>query len=212
VLLVNRASNREALQPVVSRQSLSLSALRGKGSALLVGCVSWVAVSSSIVFLPSFFDDRDLGVVRAVGTIVLLSSSALAQIFSPKLTRVFPGLSGAGLLAAGIALELVGSLTGSTALAIVGFALAGAGLGVAYRLGLLKLTRGASPAQQGALSSLYAAITYAVAAAAVLGAGALGSTIGLESTTYIVFTITAVAALVLWPGAPRLRDVVEPSA
>jgi hypothetical protein len=68
------------------------------------------------------------------------------------------------------------------------------------------LTRGAAPANHGALSSAYAAGTYAVAALVVLAAGAAGNALGVQTVVYLVFGIVGVSALATALRTPRLGD------
>lgn len=85
----------------------------------------------------------------------------------------------------------------------------GVGIGVSYRLSLVVITRGASPAQQGTLSSLYAAFTYAAAAAGVLAMGVTGNIIGLHQTVVGITVALMCALAMVAKKAPRLAHASE---
>lgn len=93
------------------------------------------------------------------------------------------------------------------ALALLGFVLLGLGFGMAYRLCLLACVRHTTPAQQAALSSKYAAVTYLCSTAGVLVGGALGNLVGLPAATYVLFGFAALALTPLMRFAPKLGGV-----
>ncbi|THF25759.1 hypothetical protein E5170_28115 [Pseudomonas atacamensis] len=84
--------------------------------------------------------------------------------------------------------------------------MAGLGLGISYRLGLLACVQNASPAQQAALASRYAGITYLAAFIAVVGAGLIDNFIGLPAAAIGLFASTAGLFLPLIRNASRLSN------
>jgi predicted MFS family arabinose efflux permease len=107
----------------------------------------------------------------------------------------------------GIACILNGATVHSDALALFGFVLLGLGFSMAYRLGLLTRVRHTTPAEQAALSSKYAAVTYLPSMAGVLVGGALGNLVGLPAATYVLFGFGALALIPLMRFAPKLGEV-----
>lgn len=206
ILVRRRRQNRTALSAVVTGGRSSLSALRHHMMPTAVGCLAWISLSCVVVFLPSFFGELGMDTVKAVGVIALLVFSAAGQILSPYLARRVPWVSGVAALAVGVGAVLAGAAAHLSYISLAGFAVLGAGLGIAYRLGLVMLTRGAAPANHGALSSAYAAVTYAVAALVVLAAGAAGNALGVQTVVYLVFGIVGVSALAAALRTPRLGD------
>ncbi|WP_249673088.1 hypothetical protein [Pseudomonas abieticivorans] len=91
-------------------------------------------------------------------------------------------------------------------LALAGFVFAGLGLGVSHRLGLLACVHSVSPAQQAALASKYAALTYLISLAVVSGA-LEGNWLGLPIAAIGVFACVALAFLPLIRDAPKLGRV-----
>ena len=83
----------------------------------------------------------------------------------------------------------------------------GLGFGMAYRLCLLACVRHATPAEQAALSSKYAAVTYLSSMADVPLGGALGNLVGLSAATYMLFGFAALALIPLMRLAPKLGEV-----
>ena len=208
VLVARRRANREAL----AATSSGTARLRLDGSAariLVTGCIVWVGLSIAIVFGATLFADLDQPVVRAVGPALMLGTSAAAQLASPVLARIAPWMSGLVASALGAAGVVLGAVAASAPLALVGFAVLGAGLGVAARTGLVALTRGAEPARQGALSSLFSAVTYGAAAVTMPLFGGIGNSIGLAPIALGGLAVIAVLCLVALLWAPRLRDTLD---
>ncbi|WP_127817738.1 MFS transporter [Microbacterium sp. CPCC 204701] len=208
VLHLRRTQNRVALGTV----STSIATMRIDPSAvrmIATGVIGWFGVSVAIVFGATIFADLGQPVVRAVGPALMLGASAVAQLASPWFARVAPWMSGLVAMAVGAAGIVAGAMTGVDVLALIGFALLGAGIGVSYRAGLVALTRSSSPARQGALSSLYAAVTYAGAAVIVLAVGWIGNMTGIVVAALGAVAFAGVAALVALTWAPRLRDTAD---
>lgn len=209
VLGVRRRENRAALADLGgATAALRLDARAAR--SLGIGAIGWIGLSTATVFGATVFADLGRPLVQAVGPALLLGSSAAAQLASPWLARLAPRASGVLVVVAGVAGIVVGALAALDAVALVGSALVGAGIGVSYRVGLVALTRGTTPARQGALSSLYAAVTYAAAAIGALLVGWVAVGTGLVVAALGALTAVGVAALlaVLW--APRLGDTLEP--
>ncbi len=78
---------------------------------------------------------------------------------------------------------------------------------MAYRLCLLACVRHATPAEQAALSSKCATVTYLSSMAGVLFGGALGNLVGLPAATYLLFGLAALALVPLMRFAPKLGEV-----
>ncbi|NPD70328.1 hypothetical protein HPQ61_27140 [Acetobacteraceae bacterium] len=109
-------------------------------------------------------------------------------------------------MVAGAVLVPVGVAIGHPLVALLGFPVLGFGTGLAYRLSLVVLTKGSEPARQGALASLYGAVTYGAATVGSLAAGLIGNLIGLKSTIVGIFLLIAVFSAWFTACAPRLRD------
>ncbi|MDM4763875.1 MFS transporter [Galbitalea sp. SE-J8] len=206
-LLVRRAPNADALRPVTS--AAEPLALRRRDIALFAsGCIGWVAVSLALVDNATVFVDLGLPAARALASTVMLVASAAAQLASPVLARRLPWASGLGALALGIVVAGLGAIARIEPVVIAGFAIVGVGIGVSYRTALVVLTRGSSPARQGALASLYAAVTYGAAATSVLVVGAIADEAGLVPTLVAAAGVVAALAVVACIRAPRLRDTI----
>lgn len=208
VLRLRREPNRAALDTVAGGAA-TIRLDRRAARMLATGCVGWVGVSVAIVFGATIFADLDQPTVRAVGPALMLGTSAAAQIASPWFAQIAPWLSGLVAMAAGVAGVIGGAALRLDALALIGFALFGAGIGVSYRAGLVALTRGSPPARQGALSSLYAAVTYAAAAIVVLTVGWIGNLTGVLPAVLGALAAAGVAALAALLWAPRLQDTAD---
>ncbi|WP_374754683.1 MFS transporter [Arthrobacter sp. AFG20] len=206
VLIACRTANRELLSIVNPALPRSTTGLRSTLMPLAVGCMAWCTLSTSLVYLPTYFAETRLPQAQTFGTIAMLTLSAAAQLGSPWAARRLPWASGLPTMALGIAGILAGARLGWDVLAIAGSALTGAGLGASHRLGLVMFTKGTPPADHGALSSFYAATTYLIAGLSVLGSGMLGSVLGLEGSVLTTFAVLGTAAAGLAWKAPRLRD------
>ncbi|WP_155357894.1 hypothetical protein [Acrocarpospora macrocephala] len=128
---------------------------------------------------------------------------------SRVIARIAAWASGMLAMTGGITGILTGAWLRAALPAVVGFALLGAGIGIAYRAALVALTRGAAAARQGALASLYAAITYSVAAAVVALVGWIGNLTGLVTATIAALAVLGASAIVALAWAPRLRDTID---
>lgn len=178
-------------------------------SPFAVGCISWAALASSIVFLPSFYDNLGMLNASRYTVIVMVSLCTLGQLGSPWLTRVTPSSSGMGSMLLGMALISASGFFLSTLMAVVGCALLGFGSGIAYRLALVVMTRNIPPSEHGARSSFYAAVTYCSSATFILSAGLLGNYIGLQHMIYCFYGFIFVLSLLCSIRAPQLKESIE---
>lgn len=205
ILFWNRELNRDAFKPHDPGRDRRVVLSRSDKIFVAIGSIGWVALSLGVVFGSSLFAALGMWKASAIGPLLMLVTSAALQLSSQTIGRIFPRSSGLGLIALGCVGIGGGVIFHTQIIALVSFALLGAGVGVSYRLNLVMLSRGASPARQGSLSSTYAAISYAMGAAVVLGTGGLGHTVGLSSAAITALGLTAVAAAVGLPFAPRLE-------
>jgi hypothetical protein len=191
-----------------SRQRV-LGGAVGRSAVFATGALAWVGISVAVVFGATVFDELGRPLVRAVGPVLLLVASSASQLAGPALSRVAPRASGVLAIAWGVTALLVGAWLRLDGLAVAGFVLLGAGIGVAYRTALVTLTRGVSPARQGALASRYAATAYAAAAVTVAAVGRAGDMTGLVPAVAAALAVLGVLALAAVTWAPRLRDTVD---
>ncbi len=201
-----RKANRKAFGDVSLKAGKVRTALAANLFPIFIGSLAWIAISLAITFFPSFLEERGMQGVKAAGMIVLLICCAASQLGSKRIARSAPFLSGVDAMALGLLLILGSALARSEIIGIAGFGVLGAGIGIAYRLALVILTKGASPKDHGALSSTYAAITYAVAAATVILVGAAGNIFGLVNVVLAVLIILVISCGALLIKAPRLAD------
>jgi hypothetical protein len=199
-----RSANRKAFGDVTLKAGEVRTALAANLFPIFIGSLAWIAISLALTFFPSFLDERGMQGVKAAGMIVLLICCAASQLCSKRIAKIAPFLSGVDAMALGLLLILCGALVRSEVVGIAGFGILGVGIGIAYRLALVILTKGASPRDHGALSSSYAAITYAVAAATVILVGAAGNMFGLVNVVLAVLLILVVTCGALLVKAPRL--------
>jgi MFS family permease len=209
VLKLRAKSNRIQLADKPNTDTIVWHVLKLNKIPLLVGSLDWILISTAIVTLPTFFGDLGMKWVSSFGVIMLLIACAASQIGSPWLSRAAPWMSGVLAMSIGSTFILLGATMLNAAVAIAGFVSVGAGIGISYRLSLVVITRGASPAQQGTLSSLYAALTYAAAAAGVLTTGVSGNLLGLHHTVIGVTVLLICSLALVAKKAPRLAHASE---
>jgi hypothetical protein len=178
----------------------------------LVGGLGWFAIRMTIVFAPSLVADQETPWVGSLGNLLVLAASAAGQLASPTIARLAPRSSGLVAMALGAAALLVAAHAAIPALAFAGFAVLGYGIGLSYRLCLVLLTLGLRPELQGRVSSLFSAVTYAVAGAGVLVLGALGSLVDLTTAVTAGYALVVFGALVcfLLPARPTLAQISIP--
>jgi hypothetical protein len=170
----------------------------------VTGCIAWTSVA--IVFGAALFDELRRPVVQGAGPLALLLTLAATQVTGAPLARTLPQTRGVTAMVSGVSAILLGLRFPVDALAIAGILLLGTGIGIVHRTALLALTQGSASARQGAVASLYAAVTYAVAALVVLGGGSLGSRIGLLPVAEGALLSVALVALACSPWTPRLGE------
>ena len=112
-------------------------------------------------------------------------------------------------MAVGAGLLLVGAEVHSSAVVLFGLGILGGGAGVAYRIGLLVITKGCSPSLQSSRSSIYSAVTYGAAAVVILLAGVTGDVFGISHVVTALFSVLVCIKLALSAWAPRLKDSME---
>jgi len=205
VLWRRRNHNKVALQ-TLSGTGAASRLDRTKLRLFTSGALAWTAISIAAVFGAAMFNELNMSLVQIVGPILLVISSTAGQLCSPLLLRAAPWASGTFAMAAGITCILIGAWLSSELVAIAGFVVLGSGIGLAYRAALVALTKGTTPAQQGALASLYAAITYAIAATVVLAIGGIGNMTGLVTASSAVLGAIGLLAVISVAWAPRLLD------
>jgi len=207
VLYFRRQANREILELCRSKSPSSLADhVHLRTQPVLIGCLAWITVSASVVFMPSLFNSLDMTNTQKSCALLTLIACAVGQLASRPMTRFIPWFSGTFAAPAGMVMVLAGAWCSSDTLALAGFTMAGLGLGISYRLGLLACVQNASPAQQAALASRYAAVTYLAAFVAVVGTGLIGNCVGLPAAAIGLFASTAGLFLPLIRNAPRLSS------
>jgi MFS family permease len=206
VLWIRREANRSVLAAAEPGLLASARVDRSAVRLLVTGAVAWTGVSVAVVFGATVFAELHQPLVQAIGPFLLLCASAVAQLSSRSIARIAGWASGMLAVTAGIAGILAGAWIRADLPALAGFAILGAGIGIAYRAALVALTRGAAAARQGALASLYAAVTYSVAAAVVALVGWVGNLTGLVPAAIGALATLGVAAIAATAWAPRLRD------
>ncbi|MGO2113312.1 MAG: MFS transporter [Pseudoclavibacter sp.] len=208
VLRRRRGDNRAVLENpgVPVSASLDRRALR----MLAAGTISWVATSVAVVFGATVFADLGRPLVQAVGPTLMLGASAAAQLVGPAVARLAPWVGGSLMISLGVVGMLAGAWLAADVLAIAGFGVLGIGIGISFRTALIALTRGATPARQGAQASLYAGVTYTISAATVLVVGWVANTTGLAPAVLAALGVIGMLSVFALTWAPRLRDTLEP--
>ena len=191
--------------------SLSPLFMRSPG-ALLTGCIAWVLISASIVFLPSYFADHSMPLVQALGIPLLLSSSLASQLASPWLRQHAGSISGIWAMLLGIGCIFFGAEMSASNMSLGGFCFVGFGAGLAYRSSLMMIALEAPPVSQGRISSLYAGITYAIAAVVILLSGIMTRHISMTAVTQGIFATIVFLLPLVHIRAPKLRDLRAPEA
>ncbi|MET0747848.1 MAG: MFS transporter [Rhizobium sp.] len=199
-----RHANRRTFGRIDGKAPKVLASLRANLFPLVSGSIAWIVISIAITFLPSVFHESGMQAASAAGIIMLLICCAVCQLGSRQVAALAPWLNGMEAMAAGLALILLGAFSGWQSLGLLGFAVTGAGIGIAYRMALVVLTRGASPNIHGVLSSTYAAITYAAAAIAVTVVGLVGNGLGLEHVVIGALVLFGLLSAGLIGNAPRV--------
>jgi MFS family permease len=111
---------------------------------------------------------------------------------------------GAALLTVGTALTLVGVLTDSVVLGIVGTVVSGVGFGASALASFATLARIASPAERGELFAVAYTISYVAFSLPAVAAGLAATTFGLHSTTVVYSAAVIALGLAAILGTRRL--------
>ena len=207
VLFARRKNNSAIFAYNESHKESVLPVLSQFRWALFTGCLAWILISSCIVFLPSYFADHAMPLVQALGIPLMLTGSLGGQLFSPNLRRMAGFLSGMICMVLGIGLIFGGAFMTAGLVSLAGFALVGFGAGVAYRSSLMLLVLRVSPVMQGRISSLYAAITYGVAAVAILLSGFLTRYADMSLVAEGVFVALFISILASQHKGPKLSEL-----
>ena len=180
-----------------------------------VGALSWAIPGLVTGLVPALlrqFTGPTAVIVATSPAILLLASAWALQALAkrPILTAVrgYELTVGTAMGTAGLALLTAGALTASLPLVYLGCIVAAGGPAFGYRGGMVLLTRGLDPSRQGAVTSRYAAGSYAFSAVVVLGAGAIGALGGLVTAVVagagaLVFIGITLLATILITESPR---------
>lgn len=157
-----------------------------------VGALGWAIPGLVTGLVPSLlrqFTGPAAVIVATSPAILLLACAWLLQVLARRpLLRFVRGHEltvGTAMGTVGLALLAAGALTASLPLVYLGCAIAAGGPAMGYRGGMVLLTRGLDPSRQGAVTSRYAAGSYAFSAVVVLGSGAIGAIGGLVTAVAV---------------------------
>ncbi len=206
VLLANRNVNKSHLATKRSAVKTARFPISHYFAPLALGCISWAALGSAIVFLPSFYDSLSMPAASQYAIILMLVLSASGQLGSPWLSGVFPRMSGVSCLVLGTAMIIFSGMWHQNILAITGCGLLGFSVGVIYRLCLVVITHGVSPSEHGARSSFYAAVTYCSSAFIILACGMLGNITGLNNMVTGLYGFIFLCCVLFFTRAPKLQE------
>ncbi|SDP16872.1 Major Facilitator Superfamily protein [Nakamurella panacisegetis] len=182
-----------------------------------VGALGWAIPGLVTGLVPALlrqFTGPTAVVVATSPAILLLASAWCLQVLAKRpilrAVRGYELTAGTAMGTIGLALLAVGALTASLTLVYLGCIVAAGGPALGYRGGMVLLTRGLDPAHQGAVTSRYAAGSYAFAAVIVLGSGAVGAVGGLVTAMVAGAGILVLIGIVLLvtilvTESPRLR-------
>ena len=144
-------------------------------------------------------------IIAALGGILLTLTAALAQLVFRRTAPWLGAICGSAALAAGMALIVIATAAGSSALFAAGSVVAGAGFGVAF-LGGLRQLAGVIPAgHRAAVMSAFYLVGYASLSVPAVLAGLVITHLGLETTFEISGSVVAGVALVMAAEAWRMR-------
>ena len=170
-----------------------------------VGAIGWAIPGLVTGLVPALlreFTGPTAVVVATSPAILLLACAWTLQVLARRpvlaFVRGYELTVGVALGGAGLALLTAGALTRSLPLVYAGCIIAAGGPALGYRGGMVLLTRGLDPSRQGAVTSRYAAGSYAFSAVVVIGAGAIGAFGGMVTAVGIgagLLTLLAAALL-----------------
>ncbi|WML62472.1 quinolone resistance protein norA [Rhodococcus sp. AH-ZY2] len=186
-----------------------------------LGAAGWTVGGIAVGVLPSALRDgigSELLVIGVLAAIILLVTAWLG----PYVARAAGRTPGPGLclllLAGGGVLVAAGLLAHTLWPVLAGSFLWGIGQGFAYAQGLILLTAGMTPVEQGRSTSLYACSSYGFAAVMILVAGALSSAWGYSYgsagavTIFVLFCVAVAAAgRGRWAPAVAVAPVAVPT-
>ncbi len=138
-------------------------------------------------------------------------AAALAAPYASHPTRPIRLPHSYAALAVGLALQLSGSLSGSTALYLVGLLSAGIGFSTAY-VGVIASLANVDPAERGRVFAAIYVVSYVAFSVPALVGGFAATDFGLRTTTtgYVIFDLLMVAlaaAFIVWPRTRTARTV-----
>jgi hypothetical protein len=188
--------------PSESFSGLVAQRVRPRRRAFVAAALAWAAGGVLVGYLPSVAQDT-MGLTSQIGTqasaFAFQGIAGIVALGGATLPR-WTGLTG---LVVGCTSSAAALALGSLPLLLVGCALAGMGQAVTYTEELLVVSAGASPAEQGEVSSRYSQVAYCASAAMVLTAGAVGSLVDPEVGLVAVLAVIAAGSLLVRPRAPR---------
>ncbi len=167
-----------------------------------VGALGWAIPGLVTGLVPSLlrqFTGPAAVVVATSPAVLLLACAWLLQVMAKRpLLRFVQGYEltvGTAMGTIGLALLVAGALTACLSLVYLGCAIAAGGPAMGYRGGMVLLTRGLDPSRQGAVTSRYAAGSYAFSAVVVLGCGGIGAVGGLVTAIAVGAALLTVMGL-----------------
>jgi MFS family permease len=135
-------------------------------------------------------------------TVMLLRSSAPLKLLT----------LGAGALAAGVGVLLVGVLSHQAALLFVGAAIAGVGFGGGFQGALRTIMPAAAPNERAALLATVYVISYLATSVPAIAAGVLSSSWGINATAIAIGSAVIVLALIALASVlSRSRTATAPT-
>ena len=124
-------------------------------------------------------------IIAALGGILLTLTAALAQLVFRRTAAWLGAICGSAALAAGMALIVIATAAGSSALFTAGSVVAGAGFGVAFLGGLRQLAGVIPGERRAAVMSAFYLVGYASLSVPAVLAGLVVTHLGLETTSEI---------------------------
>jgi MFS family permease len=150
--------------------------------------------------------------VAGVSVFALAGTAAVAQLALGRVAPWAGATAGSVALAAGMAIIVAATSSGSGALYLTGAVIGGAGFGVAFLGALRSLSAAIPPEHRGAVMSAFYVVAYSSLSLPAILAGVLVTPLGLESTFEIFGSAIGSLALVVAVLAWRTRPRVEPVA
>lgn len=174
------------------------------------GFVAWSVLGVFSAVIASFFGEvlgtHNLAVEASALTLVLVTSS-LAQLVSPRIPPLIARRAGLGILALGLVLLVIGSSAHAAAPAVAAMLACGVGHGFVFAGELGTVVGAAEPEERGAAVATVFLINYAGLGIPVIGVGLAAVSVGLFAATRAAAVVFAVVCLLLiavpapWNGA-----------